>query len=137
MAATPESLVKKKVRELLNARGVTYIKTPMSVGYSSVGDFDIRCLYKGASIGIETKATDRDMPTVLQTDNALAHFTAGGISLCIHDTNVFMIGHVLNMIDEHPRAAHQRLLWPDAALNKYYQQQKGNDDVVVICEGSK
>lgn len=128
---TPEGRVKASIRALLAAQGITYIKTPTTAGYGTSGDFDIRCVYKGMSIGIEAKATPQDLPTMLQTKNALDHYEAGGISVLVHDSNLMAFASVLKLIET--GALDQPIInWPANALAAYQRHKESSDATIEI-----
>lgn len=135
MSTTPEGKVKRAVRALLREFNVNYVKTPTTAGYGSSGDFDIRCVFHGVSVGIETKATDKDMPTRLQTKNAVEHYEAGGVSMCIHKTNVTALRMLLTRLQRrHPVGP--ELYWPQKALDDY-NMKKESGDVQVISQADE
>lgn len=128
---TPEGKVKHLVRGVLKGAGITYIKTPTTAGYGTSGDFDMRCLFNGVSIGIECKATDKDMPTTLQTKNAIDHYHAGGISICIHRGNVGILYAIINNVASGVRTP--MLYWPDEAMNKLLNKENNDEtDAQVV-----
>ena len=61
---TPEGKVKKKVKALLDERGVYYFM-PATAGYGRSGVPDIICCYRGYFLAIECKAGG-NKPTALQ-----------------------------------------------------------------------
>jgi hypothetical protein len=65
---------------------------PATHGYGKSGNFDFVCCVRGLYLGIETKRDDKEMPTQLQTDHAMAVIEAGGVALLIHDGNVGLVG---------------------------------------------
>ena len=99
MAATPESLVKKKVHALLKARGA-YAVNYIGGQYANAGTPDILVCYKAHFIGIECKA-GRGKLTMLQFKNLRDINNAGGVALVINETNLDYITETLNAIEGH------------------------------------
>lgn len=83
MADTPERKVKKKVIELLKARGA-YYAMPVASGFGNSGVPDILCCYKGWFLGIECKANG-GKATALQLSNLKQIKEAGGVALIIDE----------------------------------------------------
>lgn len=83
MADTPERKVKKKVIELLKARGA-YYAMPVASGFGNSGVPDILCCYKGWFLGIECKAKG-GKATALQLSNLKKIKEAGGVALIIDE----------------------------------------------------
>lgn len=98
MAATPESKVKKKIRDILNDYGVYHVM-PATHGYGSSGVPDILVCASGKFIGIECKANG-GKPTELQKKNLTDIVKAGGCSFVVDETSygVFkmILGELLN-----------------------------------------
>lgn len=86
MAATPESLVKKKVVAILKQYGA-YFFYPVTGGYGRSGVPDIVCCWRGRFIGIECKAKGGTV-TQLQMKNLNEITDKGGISLIVDDTGL-------------------------------------------------
>jgi Holliday junction resolvase len=74
---TPESKVKKKVREILEKREPSYFFMPAMNGYGSSGVPDFVACIEGRFYGIECKA-DGNKPTRLQLKNLQQIVDAGG-----------------------------------------------------------
>jgi len=91
--ATPESKVKKKVKEVLLAVGAYYVM-PVTGGYGNSGAPDFLVCHKGRFIGIECKA-GRGKPTALQIHNLQQIETNGGQSLVINEFNVVNLVQLL------------------------------------------
>jgi hypothetical protein len=108
MAATPESLVKKKIHALLKkhkAYAVNYIG-----GISANnGTPDILACLNGRFIGIEAKA-GKNKPTDLQTLNLKRIDEAGGLALVINEENLNQLEFILEA--EHPRSNYQLFARP-------------------------
>lgn len=95
---TPEGRVKKQVKDILTKHNV-YFTMPATGGYGVSGVPDFLCCYKGRFIGIECKAKG-NVPTALQNMNLQAIMTAGGYVFVINETNVSLITHLLEHLDE-------------------------------------
>ena len=52
---TPEGTVKKKIKDILHAKGA-YFTMPIGTGYGSAGVPDFVFCYRGRFIGVEAKA---------------------------------------------------------------------------------
>lgn len=107
MASTKESLVKKKVRAILDAYGA-YHFSYVVVGYgASLGIPDIIACYKGRFLGIECKAGG-NKPTALQLKQLKAIVELGtGISMVIDEHNQ---GDLVAVLDE-IKVMHDRDIW--------------------------
>ncbi len=81
--ATPESKVKKKVKEVLAVVGAYYVM-PVTGGYGNSGAPDFLVCHKGRFIGIECKA-GFNKPTALQEREMKAITQAGGHALVIRE----------------------------------------------------
>lgn len=90
---TPESKVKKKVKEVLLAVGAYYVM-PVTGGYGNSGAPDFLVCHKGRFIGIECKA-GRGKPTALQIHNLQQIEINGGQSLVINEFNVVNLVQLL------------------------------------------
>jgi Holliday junction resolvase len=93
MGATPEALVKKKVKEVLKEFGAYYVM-PVTGGYGNSGAPDfIACLH-GRFVGIECKA-GKNRTTALQEHNLDSIRAAGGVGLVVNDENVVELKSIL------------------------------------------
>lgn len=99
MAATPESLVKKKVVAILKEYGA-YFFYPVTGGYGRSGVPDIVCCWKGRFIGIECKAKGGTV-TQLQMKNLNEITDKGGISLIVDDTGLGILIMLMETWDAH------------------------------------
>ena len=85
MAATPEALVKKKIRAILDAHGV-YYAMPIGTGYGNSGVPDFLCCVNGRFLAIEAKA-GKGKTTALQDDHITRIVDSGGVALVVRETN--------------------------------------------------
>lgn len=83
---TPESKVKKRVKEILKDMGA-YYAMPQGTGFASSGVPDFLICKGGLFYGIECKANG-NKPTALQLKHLDDIRKAGGIALVIDETNV-------------------------------------------------
>jgi len=85
MAATPEALVKKQIRKILDAQGV-YYAMPIGTGYGNSGVPDFLCCVNGFFLAIEAKA-GKGKTTALQDEHLRRIGVSGGIALVINESN--------------------------------------------------
>lgn len=83
---TPETKVKKKVREVLKALGAYYVM-PITGGYGNSGAPDFVVCLRGRFIGIECKA-GKGKTTALQEKNLAQIRSAGGLAIVINEENI-------------------------------------------------
>jgi pantoate kinase len=86
MAATPEKLVKAKIKDILKTHNAYYVM-PIGTGYGNSGVPDFICCVNGQFLAIEAKAGD-NKPTALQTQNLLRIKNAGGIAMVVNEENI-------------------------------------------------
>lgn len=86
MAATPESKVKKAVRQVLDGLGAYYVM-PVTGGFGNQGAPDFLICIKGRFFGIECKA-GKNKPTALQELNLKKIIESGGVALVIREDDV-------------------------------------------------
>ncbi len=86
MAATPEKLVKDKVKKLLDSLGI-YHFSPPGMGLGRAGIPDLVCCYNGKFLGIECKA-GKGKTTALQERELDAIRAAGGFAFVVRETNL-------------------------------------------------
>ena len=96
--ATPESKVKKRVKEILKNLGAYYVM-PVTGGYGKQGAPDFLVCFMGKFIGIECKA-GRGALTALQAKNLNSIEDAGGYSLVINENNVVDVEDLLTDISK-------------------------------------
>ena len=124
MAATPEGRVKKVVDTMLKNFGA-FTYTPTTAGYGRSGFFDRLVLYRGVPIGVELKATEKDMPTRLQTQAALDWHANGGAVLCIHEGNYDELRAYLACVAAGDMNITRVFVWPQKAIDDYNEAKKG------------
>jgi hypothetical protein len=83
---TPETKVKKKVREVLKALGAYYVM-PVTGGFGNSGAPDFVVCLDGRFIGIECKA-GKGKTTALQEKNLAQIRSAGGLAIVINEENI-------------------------------------------------
>lgn len=86
MAATPEALVKRQIRKILDAEGV-YYAMPMGTGYGNSGVPDFLCCVAGKFLAIEAKA-GRGKTTALQDAHLEKIKAANGVAMIINEENI-------------------------------------------------
>jgi Holliday junction resolvase len=91
--ATPESLVKKQIRAILDEAGA-YYAMPIGSGYGNSGVPDFLACCNGRFIGIEAKA-GTNKATALQEKNIQKIFDAGGVGLVINEHNLSELRELL------------------------------------------
>jgi hypothetical protein len=94
--ATPESKVKKKVKEVLKNLGAYYVM-PVTSGYGNSGAPDFLVCYQGKFIGLECKA-GKGRVTALQQRNLDQIDLAGGWSFVINEENVEQLNNLVNLV---------------------------------------
>ena len=94
--ATPESKVKKRVKEVLKNLGAYYVM-PVTSGYGNSGAPDFRVCYQGKFIGLECKA-GKGRVTALQQRNLDQIDLAGGWSFVINEENVEQLNNLVNLV---------------------------------------
>jgi hypothetical protein len=94
--ATPESKVKKRVKEVLKNLGAYYVM-PVTSGYGNSGAPDFLVCYQGKFIGLECKA-GKGRVTALQQRNLDQIDLAGGWSFVINEENVEQLNNLVNLV---------------------------------------
>ena len=94
--ATPESKVKKRVKEILKNLGAYYVM-PVTSGYGNSGAPDFLVCYQGKFIGLECKA-GKGRVTALQQRNLDQIDFAGGWSFVINEENVEQLNNLVNLV---------------------------------------
>ncbi len=96
MADTPEKKVKKKVIEMLKARGA-YYAMPVASGFGNAGVPDILACCNGRFVGIECKANG-GKPTALQVSNLKQIENAGGVAMIVDEKSITTLNAVLERL---------------------------------------
>ena len=86
MASTPEALVKKRIRKILDANGV-YYAMPIGTGYGNSGVPDFLCCVHGHFFAIEAKA-GKGKTTALQDAHIERIIEGGGTAVVINEQNI-------------------------------------------------
>jgi len=98
LASTPEALVKKHIRKILDAAGV-YYAMPIGTGYGNSGVPDFLCCINGYFVGIEAKA-GKGKTTALQDHNIQRIWESGGRALVINETNYPQLIELINKLKD-------------------------------------
>jgi len=96
MASTPEALVKKKIRKILDAEGV-YYAMPIGTGYGNSGVPDFLCCIGGRFVAIEAKA-GKGTTTALQDDNIRRFRDAKGAAIILNEENLYTLEPLIHFI---------------------------------------
>lgn len=94
MASTPEALVKKRIRKILDDSG-TYFAMPIGTGYGNSGVPDFLVCYQGDFIAIEAKA-GKGKTTALQDAHLAKIRAAGGVAVVINEANIHELEELFN-----------------------------------------
>ena len=93
MAQTPEALVKKRLKKLLDEMGI-YHFSPFQAGMGRSGVPDVIGCYRGLFVAFECKA-GKNKPTALQEREMTAIRTAKGLAFVINEENVDQLKELL------------------------------------------
>jgi pantoate kinase len=94
MANTPEALVKKRIRKILE-ESKAYFAMPIGTGYGNSGVPDVLICNRGGFIAIEAKA-GKGKTTALQESHLAKIRDAGGIAIVINEENIHALKGILN-----------------------------------------
>lgn len=94
MANTPEALVKKRIRHILETTGA-YFAMPIGTGYGNSGVPDFLVCHRGRFVAIEAKA-GKGKTTALQEAHLSKIRVAGGTAFVINESNVDKLPEMLN-----------------------------------------
>ncbi len=83
---TPEALVKKKIRKILEELKCYYVM-PIGTGYGNAGVPDFIVCVGGYFVGIEAKA-GKGKTTALQEKNLRLIREAGGYAIVVNESNI-------------------------------------------------
>jgi pantoate kinase len=92
--ATPEVLVKKKIRKILDEVGV-YYAMPIGTGYGNSGVPDFLVCAGGKFVGIEAKA-GKGKTTALQESHLSRIRSAGGTAVVINEDNLHTLKELIS-----------------------------------------
>jgi len=129
---TKEEPVKDQIKAILEAQKVWYCMPPAN-GYGRAGNFDFIVCVRGAFLGIEAKRDEKEMPTRLQTENAVKLAGAYGVMLLIHKGNVELVEATLNEMRRRMVGVHVGYKlnhWPEQEIVALLDT--GDKDVKVI-----
>ena len=96
MASTPEALVKKQIRKILDAEGV-YYAMPMGTGYGNSGVPDFLCCVAGRFVAIEAKAGN-GTTTALQEAHLARITESCGVAMIINEQNLDTLEPVIQFM---------------------------------------
>lgn len=94
MASTPEALVKKRIRIILETTGA-YFAMPIGTGYGNSGVPDFLVCHKGHFVAIEAKA-GKGKTTALQEFHLSKIREAGGKALVVNESNIKELQEMLS-----------------------------------------
>lgn len=94
--ATPESKVKKRVKDILKNLGAYYVM-PVTSGYGNSGAPDFLVCIRGKFIGIECKS-GKKKPTALQEKNFNLIDNAGGWTFVVNEESVEQLVNLDSLI---------------------------------------
>jgi len=92
--ATPEALVKRQIRKILDTIRA-YYAMPIGTGYGNSGVPDFLVCHKGRFIGIEAKA-GKGTTTALQEKHLQDIRNAGGTALVVNEHNLDQLKELLD-----------------------------------------
>ena len=96
MASTPEALVKKRIRKILDTTRV-YYAMPIGTGYGNSGVPDFLCCVDGHFLAIEAKA-GKGKTTALQDAHIAKIKECGGTAMVINEDNVDALPDVITFL---------------------------------------
>ena len=100
MAATPESLVKKRIRKVFEEEGV-YYAMPIGTGYGNAGVPDFLCCVGGKFLAIEAKA-GKGKTTALQDAHLARIEECGGTALVVNENNISLLPAIVRRMKGTP-----------------------------------
>ena len=96
MASTPEALIKKRIRKILDTTS-TYYAMPVGTGYGNSGVPDFLCCSNGHFLAIEAKA-GKGKTTALQDAHIERIQKAGGTAVIINEQNIDTLSALLEQM---------------------------------------
>jgi Holliday junction resolvase len=98
MAATPEKLVKNKIKVILQDGGV-YYAMPIGSGYGNAGVPDFLACVNGRFLAVEAKA-GKGKTTALQDMHLEKIKTAGGVSMVVNELNLDQLKETIKCMNK-------------------------------------
>ena len=98
MAATPEKLVKNKIKVILQDGGV-YYAMPIGSGYGNAGVPDFLACVNGRFLAVEAKA-GKGKNTALQDAHLEKIKTAGGVSMVVNELNLDQLKETIKWMNK-------------------------------------
>ena len=98
MAATPEKLVKNKIKVILQDGGV-YYAMPIGSGYGNAGVPDVLACVNGRFLAVEAKA-GKGKTTALQDAHLEKIKTAGGVSMVVNELNLDQLKETIKWMNK-------------------------------------
>ena len=95
---TPEGLVKRRVRLILDRHEVYYFFPPAN-GYGRTGIPDVICCVNGYFIGIECKA-GKNTPTALQSREIDRIVASNGVAMVVNEENLDVLEDLIRHVKE-------------------------------------
>ena len=98
MAATPEKLVKNKIKVILQDGGA-YYAMPIGSGYGNAGVPDFLACVNGRFLAVEAKA-GKGKTTALQDAHLEKIKTAGGVSMVVNELNLDQLKETIKWMNK-------------------------------------
>ena len=98
MAATPEKLVKNKIKVILQDGGV-YYAMPIGSGYGNAGVPDFLACVNGRFLAVEAKA-GKGKTTALQDAHLEKIRAAGGVSMVVNELNLDQLKETIKCMNK-------------------------------------
>lgn len=98
MAATPEKLVKNKIKVILQDGGV-YYAMPIGSGYGNAGVPDFLACVNGRFLAVEAKA-GKGKTTALQDAHLEKIKAAGGVSMVVNELNLDQLKETIKWMNK-------------------------------------
>lgn len=98
MAATPEKLVKNKIKVILQDGGA-YYAMPIGSGYGNAGVPDFLACVNGRFLAVEAKA-GKGKTTALQDAHLEKIKAAGGVSMVVNELNLDQLKETIKWMNK-------------------------------------
>lgn len=98
MAATPEKLVKNKIKVILQDDGA-YYAMPIGSGYGNAGVPDFLACVNGRFLAVEAKA-GKGKTTALQDAHLEKIKAAGGVSMVVNELNLDQLKETIKWMNK-------------------------------------